>query len=490
MDQMKKPTEICLVFPPKVTSPGLPALLLGKHGYGNLLDYSAPRLQLQMIVIFVLTQILHSLLKNLGLPLFISQILVIAALIHMKAMYIGILTVIVPIISCLITIAIRQGGGDLILNRSFFLATRCAGTSFPVIHYLLTELGILNSELGRLGLLVALIGDMVTLVLTMIGMRLKIWILNGTKQVLVDIGWAMLFIVIAAFVLRPAMKWMVKQTKETGRIKDELRMIGCIHVPGNVNSIISLLHACCPTRQSSIALDVLHLVKLSGRATPVIITHDKPTETMLNQPYSENVIVAFNRFQRNTWEAVSVKAFTAVSPPNLMYEDIWIHLDVRRNLKSFKVNSSSYNIAVIFMGGQDDREALALAKRISQDESVSLTVIHLKARNSLEETFRAENDRMLDDELLSDIKRSVKLTYIEEQENDGTETSHFLRSIVQDYQLIIVGRRYKCEDPQTLGLGEWCEFQEIGIIGDLLSSSDFVGNYFSLIVQQRQQRSA
>ncbi|PPS02128.1 hypothetical protein GOBAR_AA18538 [Gossypium barbadense] len=83
---------------------------------------------------------------------------------------------------------------------------------------------------------------------------------------------------------------------------------------------------------------------------------------------------------------------------------------------------------------------------------------------------------------------TVCFTYIEEHVNDGPETSNFLQSIVEDYQLIIVGRRYKTKDPQTSGLQEWCEFQEIGIIGDLLSSADFIRNYSLLIVQQQQQR--
>ncbi|KAK8605321.1 hypothetical protein V6N13_102103 [Hibiscus sabdariffa] len=99
---------------------------------------------------------------------------------------------------------------------------------------------------------------------------------------------------------------------------------------------------------------------------------------------------------------------------------------------------------MIFMGGKDDREVLALAKRISQDESVSLTVIHLKAKNNIG-TIMGENDGALDDEMLSGIKGSVR--YLEEQVSDGPETLDFLRSIVEDYQLFIVGRRYKCEDP-------------------------------------------
>ncbi|KAK8563029.1 hypothetical protein V6N12_011090 [Hibiscus sabdariffa] len=171
---------------------------------------------------------------------------------------------------------------------------------------------------------------------------------------------------------------------------------------------------------------------------------------------------------------------------------VGIHVEVRRS--NFRDTSpthhSSYKIAVIFMGGQDDREALALAKRISQYQSVSLTVIHLKAKTSLGNIL-AENGQMLDDEMLRYNKRSVKnLTYIQEQVKDGPETSTFLRSIVGHFQLIIVGRRYKSKDPQTFDLEEWCEFQEIGIIGDLLSSLDFVGNYSLLIVQQQLQRAA
>ncbi|KAK8700010.1 hypothetical protein V6N13_018415 [Hibiscus sabdariffa] len=642
-----------------------------------------------------------------------------------KAVYIGVLTVVVPLISCLITIKMRHPGINLFTNRIFFLSTSYAGTSFQVIYCLLSELRILNSELGRLGLSSALIGDMVTLLLTMFSTWVNSGIQRGALAVLIDIGMASIFMFIVLFVLRPVMKWVVNHTPEASQINDicfyfvvlafmlsprvgeyfhinpkygliifglavpdgpplgsalvekldpitsglflpifttcgmrfnlaaikrpnlyakdhalgatlalvikfgvslvlavsckmplrdslalalimiskgiveigsysvmydkqvisdalfcyltimivsvasivpilvkrlydpsrkylcsqkrtilnsklnqELRMLGCVHVPGHVNSIVNLMHALCPTKESSISLDVLHLVKLSGRATPLFIAHYKQIKTISEKSYSENVIIAFNEFQRHNWEAVSVNVFTAISPPNLMYEDtcnlamnrltsfiilpfhrrwsidgsiesedqtirslnfhiherapcsVGIHVEVRRS--NFRDTSpthhSSYKIVVIFMGGQDDREALALAKRISQYQSVSLTVIHLKAKTSLGNIL-AENGQMLDDEMLRYIKRSVKnLTYIQEQVKDGPETSTFLRYIVGDFQLIIVGRRYNSKDPQTFGLEEWCEFQEIGIIGDLLSSLDFVGNYSLLIVQQQLQR--
>ncbi|KAK8606128.1 hypothetical protein V6N13_102886 [Hibiscus sabdariffa] len=683
--------EVCLKFPPKIVSPGLPALFLDKRRKSNFMDYSAPRLQLQVILFYVLTQATHILLKNLGLPLFVFQIL--AGMIFrvsdlgdyrylinrsedsvavlgaiggigflfflflsgvkmdvslmfksgMKAVYFGFLTALVPLLACLIMDNAYYPDDDFFNTNKFFLAVSYAGTSFPVIHNLLSELNILNSELGRLGLSAALIGDMVTLVLTICSLWMKAQGEVGTKRVLQDVGWAILFLVIVVFALRLGIKWMDskfqinqpiaavvtlvvkfgvslalamfckmpmrdslvlafvmiskgiveigyyssmydsmviskplyafmiimnifiativsilvkwlydpsrkylcfhKKTIMNSKPNQELRVLGCVHVPGNVNSIINLLNACCPTRESSIALDVLHLVKLSGRATPLFIAHHKQKIMTSDDLYSENVVMAFEQFERDHPEVMSLNVFTAISPPHLMYEDIcnlaidhstsfivlpfhqrWyidrsiesedqtirrlncdilkmapcsvgILVEGRRKLSSstFRDTSSSesyssYNTVVIFVGGKDDREALALAKRISQDKSVSLTVIHLKAKNSIG-TILDENDRALDDEMLSGIKGSVNITYLEEQVSDGPETSDFLRSIVEKYQLFIVGRRYKYEDPQTSGLGNWCEFEEIGIIGDLLSSSDFIGNYSVLIVQQQQRTS-
>ncbi|GMI97687.1 cation/H+ exchanger 4 [Hibiscus trionum] len=783
IDGTKVSEEICLKFPPKVTSPGLTTMLFETDEHDKLMDYAGIRLHLQMVVIYVLTQSFHRLLKILGLPVFISQVLAGIMLTPMvfrdqdslinvsedsvailgtvgafgfvffmflsgvkmditlanrsgkKAVFIGFLTVVVPMMFCLATVKLLHPGGDIFKNKSFFLAVSYAGTSFPVIHCLLDELKILNSELGRIGLSAALIGDLVTVGLTMFSILVKTGLEQGRKRVLIHIGLAVLFILIVMFVLRPGMKWIVKRTPEAGRIKEacfylvvlafmvsprftelfhlhilygpfilglavpdgpplgsalieklepfvlglflpvfaatcglrfnlsylknsnefadhqaigavvalvtkfgvsfvlprlfkmptrdclalafimvskgiveigsysimhdnrsisedifsymtilivlvasivpvfvkrlydpsrkylcfqkrtvasskldhELRMISCIHVPANVNSIINLLKASCPTKECPIQMDVLHLVKLRGQATPLFITHRNHKKTKSNRSYSDNVVVAFKQFERDYSEGVSVNVFTAVSPPHSMYEDIcnlamncstsfiilpfhrrWytdgsiesedetvrsLNFDIlekapcsvgilvegRRNLRSSNLrdtlsssnNSPTFNIAVIFLGGRDDWEAIAIGKRISQDESVTLTVIHLKAANNLGMILAdtGTDDRTLDNEMLSHIKGSVD-SYIEEQVNDGPETSNFLRAVVGNYQLIIVGRRYNSDDPQTSGLQEWCEFQEIGVIGDLLSSPDFIGNYSLLIVQQQQQRTA
>ncbi|OMP01519.1 Cation/H+ exchanger [Corchorus olitorius] len=648
-----------------------------------------------------------------------------------KAICIGVLTVLVPIAACLITDRIITGETDLIRNKNFFFSITYSGTSFPVIHILLSELKILNSELGRLGLSAAIVSDMVSVLLVNIGNWVNNVGVKGSKAVLEDMGLTIAFVVIVFLVLRPGMKWFARRTPEGGKINDvflyaavllfmlsptvtslfraailfgpfflglatpdgpplgstlvekfeplvsgiflplfvstcgmrmdlefvqkpnkyakdqivaalvtlifkffvslalplsfkmpkqdslalafimitkgvfeigvysmffdaavisedifnimsimtvllasivpiavrklydpsrkylsykkrsilnskvneDLRVIGCIHVPGNVKSIINMLNACSPSKESPIALDVLHLVKLSGRATPLFIAHQKHGHGIarFESSYSENIVLAFNQFERDNWEAVSVNVFTAVSPRNLMYEDIcnlamnnltsFIILPFHRrynadgsiesedqairslncsildkspcsvgilveghrsinhsnSIDSTLSSDSSPGIAVIFLGGKDDREALALARRISIGQRVGLTVIHIKPSKAIRIILADDDsDTILNDEMLRITKEIKNIRYIEKEVNDGPETSTFLRPLLNDYQLVIAGRRYGMEDPQTFGLEEWIEFKEIGIIGDLVSSQDFGGNYSVLIVQQQQ----
>ncbi|KAL4362377.1 hypothetical protein GQ457_04G009730 [Hibiscus cannabinus] len=628
--------EVCLKFPPKIVSPGLPALLLDKRRKSDFIDYSAPRLQLQTILFYVLTQATHMLLKNLGLPLFVSQILLVDERTWRSRNKKGFTGCWLGYtISCSCSVVLRPGikwmvkhipetsqkkdicfylvilafmlsppitkqfhlhvkFGPFILGlvvpdgpplgsalvekldpiiSGFFLpifATTCGirvdPSSFKKISTFLINqsIGAVVTVVVKFGVSLALamfckmpMRDSLALAFVMISkgiVEIGYYSSMSDSMVISKPHYAFLIYMstLIAIIVPILVKWLYdpsrkylcfqKRTIMNSKPNQELRVLGCVHVPGNVNSIINLLNVCCPIRESSLALDVLHLVKLSGRATPLFIAHQKQELMTSDDSYSENVVIAFNQFERHNAEVVSLNVFTAVSPPNLMYEDIcnlaiehstcfillpfhrrWyidgsiesedqtiqslncdilkmapcsvgILVEGRRKV-SFSTfrdppssqSYSSYNIVVIFIGGKDDREALALAKRISQDESVSLTVIHLKAKNNIG-TIMAESDRALDDEMLSGIKGSMR--YLEEQVSDGPETSNFLRSIVEDYQLFIVGRRYKCEDPQTSGLELWCEFEEIGIIGDLLSSTDFIANYSVLIVQQQHQRNS
>lgn len=100
---------------------------------------------------------------------------------------------------------------------------------------------------------------------------------------------------------------------------------------------------------------------------------------------------------------------------------------------------------------------------------------------------------MADSEALRDVKLNIvgkeyAIFMEEEVVKDGPQTVLMVRSMVDDYDLFIVGRRYSIDSPQTSGLVEWSEFPELGIIGDLLSSSDLESKASVLGVQQQQKR--
>ncbi|KAF9605819.1 hypothetical protein IFM89_018644, partial [Coptis chinensis] len=83
-------------------------------------------------------------------------------------------------------------------------------------------------------------------------------------------------------------------------------------------------------------------------------------------------------------------------------------------------NTSSYHVAVVLLGGADDREALAYAERISEHPNIKVIVIRL-LKNSCEYNLKkmsAEN--RFDEETLMDFKLRTtynkRVTYIQEEE--------------------------------------------------------------------------
>ncbi|XP_041020693.1 cation/H(+) antiporter 4-like [Juglans microcarpa x Juglans regia] len=316
----------------------------------------------------------------------------------------------------------------------------------------------------------------------------------------------------------------------------ELRILVCIHKPDNIPTVIKLLEASGPTRQTPLTVYVLHLIKLIGRASPVFISHQMQKKTLAKTSYSENVITAFNRFKQDNLDGISLlHVFTAISPPKYMREDVctlaldklaslivlpfhrkWsldgfvesedcairtlncgvlelapcsVGILVDRGRSTIPVDSS-YSVAMIFLGGRDDQEALTLAKRMANDMmNIKLTVVHFVASGS--EEIRDLGD-LLDHEVLKDVKlNNVSggyVTYIEEMVEDGPQTALIINSMIDEYELIIVGRRQNVVSAQTSGLAEWIEFPELGIIGDLLASSDSNTRTSVLVLQQQQQQ--
>ena len=164
-------------------------------------------------------------------------------------------------------------------------------------------------------------------------------------------------------------------------------------------------------------------------------------------------------------------------------------------------SSISLNAAIIFIGGKDDREALAYASHVAMHPGVKLTVIRflLDTNNSCAKSTRLgssnvslpeqEEEMKLDDEFFADFyERHVggQVAYMEKYLKNSSETMSALQSLEGKYGLIIVGRGGRVNSVLTVGMNDWQQCPELGPIGDLLSGSSSVVSASILIIQQHR----
>jgi len=166
-------------------------------------------------------------------------------------------------------------------------------------------------------------------------------------------------------------------------------------------------------------------------------------------------------------------------------------------------NQMSHQVAVLFFGGPDDREALAYAWRMSEHPGISLTVMRFVPADEIDPvrpsadpnnprplSVETDNDRekQLDEEFISNFRmknaNDETIVYNEKVVSNGEETVSAIRTMDNLHDLFIVGRGQGMISPLTAGLTDWSECPELGAIGDLLASSDFAATVSVLVVQQ------
>ncbi|XP_047318412.1 cation/H(+) antiporter 15-like [Impatiens glandulifera] len=218
------------------------------------------------------------------------------------------------------------------------------------------------------------------------------------------------------------------------------------------------------------------------------------------------IIVPFNKQTIDDTESSDLK--TRAFNENLLANapcSVCILID-RGMTGSTKVKGKkvSHHIALLFFGGPDDREALSYAMRMSEDPANNLTVIRFLPGNDAVKTATMEKNKsgvgsltlqidkekeeQLDEDILNEFKmlktNDKSFTYKEMFVNNGEETLASIRTVDRIHELFIVGRTQETSSLLVAGLSEWNEFQELGIIGDLLCSAEFMSTTSVLVVQQ------
>ena len=231
-----------------------------------------------------------------------------------------------------------------------------------------------------------------------------------------------------------------RRTIQVSKSDAEFRVLVCVHSPRNVPTMINLLEASNPTKQSPICVYVLHMVELSGRTSAMLIVHNtaKPEHPALNrtEAQSDQIISAFRNYEQHT-SFVSVQPLTAISPYSTMHEDICnlaedkgvsliivpfhkqqtvdgamevtnmmfrtinqnvlanapcsVGILVDRGLSGsnrLASNQVSHHVAVMFFGGPDDREALCYGWRMLEHTGISLAIMRFVPGEKVNEPLR------------------------------------------------------------------------------------------------------
>ncbi|KAL0725879.1 hypothetical protein Bca4012_040478 [Brassica carinata] len=184
---------------------------------------------------------------------------------------------------------------------------------------------------------------------------------------------------------------------------------------------------------------------------------------------------------------------------------------VDRNITGFNQPhgfGSVQNVAVLFFGGPDDREALALCKWFANNTLIHLTIIRFVPEDSHPESpvrnasprdssdvlievqginqTEYEADRSLLEEFHNRFVSTGQVGFIEKRVSNGPHTLTILREIGEMYSLFVVGKsRGDC--PMTVRMKDWEECPELGTVGDFFASSLDVNA--SVLVVQKQKHS-
>ncbi|CAN1812182.1 Cation/H(+) antiporter 3 [Linum perenne] len=326
----------------------------------------------------------------------------------------------------------------------------------------------------------------------------------------------------------------------------ELPVLVCAHKQEDAVAAIKMLEFWNPTRHSPLSIFGLCLQELVSSYTPQMINHQLGQKIVDSEATdgrihgSQPILHVFTYFKTELKKLVQVNAFTAISPLKLMYEDIcWISfdkavciiilpfhkkwngkgqmihesnelrslnvtvldrapcsvgilIDRRKNhgLNSMFTSVPMYRVVVLFFGGADDREALAIGGRMAGSPRVRLTVVRFRcgdgeigSRNdqSWDEVFDEESMRML----RQDTAGAENVKIVEQKVRDGSDTSQVIQSMGDNLEMVIVGRRHEEEMDALSGLAAWSELPELGVVGDILVGHEISSSVSVLVVQQQ-----
>ncbi|XP_028807222.1 cation/H(+) antiporter 15-like [Neltuma alba] len=347
------------------------------------------------------------------------------------------------------------------------------------------------------------------------------------------------------------------RTIEMLRNNAELRILSCVHNVHQATCMVNLLKAFNANRISPLRVFGVHLIEHTGgaaAATALLANHmeqpihSKSQELTLSQPNLQNIANIFNTLREED-NTIRVDNLHAVSAYDTIYKDIHSVAEQNRtamillpfhrqldgvsgglaettnetyrniNLKVMQdapcsvallvdrglglVSKTNLHVVMLFVGGPDDREALAVAWRMigTANPAITLSVVRIVLAGEAAEadistsddtkrpsSTRVDDDerqQVLDEEYIDSFRfkaiyNNDSITYSEEEVHNGEELIALLQELDKDGgDLYIVGQGNGRNTIVSSSFMEWCDNVELGVIGDIIAS---LGSSSSLLV--------
>ncbi|KAM7270282.1 hypothetical protein ACFE04_029496 [Oxalis oulophora] len=342
----------------------------------------------------------------------------------------------------------------------------------------------------------------------------------------------------------------------------DLRVLACVNSTPEVHGMITLLDLMSTKQQlSTLSVFLLHLVEHTT-GTMRLISHEKKIsgkDTNFEDSQSDEIIEAFETCKSIPNIGINGHVLTAIYPAVTMHEEACIVAEEKR--ASFMIlpfhqnenpgtrtinqdvlieapcsvgifvdrglnqsmdisnNAPTKQIAVIFIGGADDREALAFGWRIVSNKQAAIkhniTLIRfvpgyeVNNNNADQEDVLASErltlkvhsfksyvslngqQRSLDDDYVSEFRLRTageeNVSYLEKlmmktEDNGYASVEKLIRE--HKFDLYIVGRSNGEEEGHVSPTCSSSVLQELGVIGNFLVSSSEMDGSSVLVVQQ------
>ncbi|OVA16022.1 Cation/H+ exchanger [Macleaya cordata] len=364
-----------------------------------------------------------------------------------------------------------------------------------------------------------------------------------------------------AFIVRREGKFMAFKHVglEFQKPESEVRTLACVHGPRHVPTMVGIIAASAGTRTLPFTAYVMHLVELNEKSSTDLLYHQQENGDISDdEDYGGNDELEINEsidaFVADT--RLPIHQVKTVSPITTMHDDLCdsakdlrvsiiilpfhkhqrvdgkmqtskegirttnqkvlraapcsVAILVDRGFAPIQVSDSErkQQVATLFFGGPDDREALAYSSHMAMHPDVKLTVFRFlpSTRKELQARINMESNEE-EDEVLMKIMTSVtekdadeaflanfysryvtsrQVSYVEKYVENGSETMKVLSAMKDMYSLFIVGKGGRGLSPLTTGMSDWEECPELGVVGDVLASSDMVMSASVLVIQQHR----